>query len=400
MKLTALPDDLILEVASHLEVFGGCSLSVSCRQFRKLSLRVRAYWLAVLINQQKVEPSRYLPLAPYQDIKKLSVAQLHDVAFHMVKLEKNLSRKRPILRHPPTQVMIEDIDSYMLHNIPGTPLLLLGLHENQLACFDYEQRRMLCTVKASREFMQVSPLCHERGKCCRVIQIGIQRSENPYLSMLYVNYHLDSATKQWEASMKLVPIPTPTAGPQSHDKLQLPDYLFGDAAVVTDSKVVAYTLGTKYAQDADGRTLLRDDRLPLQKLEIAAVNVATGMSTRIDTEIHLHSWNLISCILWDPSTTWDVDNSVEHQWKYATEFTKSISGATPQETVDISSKPGSVLVHPTPSPVLVPSNQHSAGCHSAINLIIAFQHTSLFKFDVGRFRIATRRPPTRLKLIF
>ncbi|KAL0566760.1 hypothetical protein V5O48_015242 [Marasmius crinis-equi] len=235
MTLINLPDDLILEVTSHLEVFGGYSLSL--------------------------------------DFQELSVTQLHDVAVHMVKLEKNLSKERPVLRHPPIQTVIDGIswESDSLNNIPGTPLMLLELYrDGRIACYDYERHEMLCAVRAFSSPSQIAPLYHERGRCSRAIQLGdIDRC----LSMLHVNYCRDSVTKKWEANMRLVPIPTPIAG--SHSKLPTPPY---NSAVVTDSKVVAYT-ARNYGPDGNGTLYL----------EVVALNVATGVSTRISTGIALNT---------------------------------------------------------------------------------------------------------------
>ncbi|KAL0566759.1 hypothetical protein V5O48_015241 [Marasmius crinis-equi] len=284
MRLVDVPDDLILEVASQSEVLEAYSLSVSCRRFRELALNEVAYWSTLLINQQKAQPSQILPLPPYQDIKELSITQLHVVVVHMVNLEKNLSKKRATLRHPPTQVMIDGLKPYGgPDNIPGTPLVLLQCSDDQVACVNYEQRELVCAVKAPHSFMQRTSPYHERGRCSRVLEVGLTWDVERALYMLQVDYHHDPLTNQWQASMELLLIPTPE---ENLDGFETPKW---DAEVTTDSKMVAYIAARHMLHvDEDG------NRYIIDTLEVVVLNAITGAFTRICTGIDLNPHDLFS----------------------------------------------------------------------------------------------------------
>ncbi|KAJ8083466.1 hypothetical protein PM082_009340 [Marasmius tenuissimus] len=277
MNIVDLPGELITEIASYLDVLSAYFLSLTCRNLRAFSRSDSSYWSTVLKAHQQFDPSRLLPLPPYQDLRELDLRQLHNTAVHMVNLDKNLSSPRPTLRHAPTSINNRGVAlSPSLTVIPGTPLMLLNWHRNKrIVCLDYEQGKVLGSVERYQPVVPVSHLYHQQGRCSQVVRIGFGSSDDQSLSVLHVDYRLNPDTKLWETDMELVPIPVADTSNIRLTKPQWHSLITTDAELVV-YKVIRFSPITEPEEDED------EDEA---SLDVVVLNIATGVFTQISTGI-------------------------------------------------------------------------------------------------------------------
>ncbi|KAK1225742.1 hypothetical protein PQX77_011303 [Marasmius sp. AFHP31] len=282
MRFTDLPDDIVLELVSYLNVFAAYSLSVTCRRLWSLSRDDTGYyWLTVLTNHQKFNSSRLLPLPPHKSIVGFECAHLRSIVIRMIQLERNLSAERPALREPPIQLKIRDMAlPFSFDMISGTPLLIVFSNLNRkITCFDYEQLSALCELTNAQMMMMVpiSPPYHEYGRCTQVLRtqpLFNVTGSRLSLSLLQLDYHFNSEQGRWKATIRAHPLQLPAV----EGRPGTVDTPFSDSPLSsTNGEVVAYCA----ANFGDGASETQ--------LRIVILNVKTGMSTRVSTGITLYA---------------------------------------------------------------------------------------------------------------
>ncbi|KAK1227142.1 hypothetical protein PQX77_009882 [Marasmius sp. AFHP31] len=281
MRFTDLPEDIVLELVSYLNVFVAYSLSLTCRRFWSLSRDDTSYWLTVLTNHQKFNSSRLLPLPPHKSIVGFESARLRSIVTRMIQLERNLSAERPALWEPPIQLKIRDMAlPFSFDMIPGTPLLIVFSNLNRkITCFDYEQLSPLCELTNAQMMMMVpiSPPYHEYGRCTQVLRtqpLFNVTGSRLSLSLLQLDYHFNSEQGRWKATIRAHPLQLPAV----EGRPGTVDTPFSDSPLSsTNGEVVAYCA----ANFGDGASETQ--------LRIVILNVKTGMSTRVSTGITLYA---------------------------------------------------------------------------------------------------------------